>query len=339
MKLTAFIQSSIQSSVPLRVLRSPAGKREYSTRYSLRRKAPPRRVLIVGNGEMGQGLAREIKDNLAGHYVIVGFVTNGSSAEAGELRLEEKELGRREDIAELVQQHQIEEVVIADCRTEKAATLHFTVPAEVAQRDGAHEMGGVRHGVKRLCDVLVASGALILMAPMAGVLAMAIKATSPGPVFYLQERVGQDGRTFTIFKFRTLYEQSETKTGPVLTYRNQDQVTRLGKLLRATHLDECPQFYNVLRGDMSTIGPRPERPCFVEPYSLHISAYSLRHVVRPGITGLAQINSSYLSHPYVKLHYDLTYVHNQSFLLDSWILLRTPISIIRSLFVIRQELP
>lgn len=339
MKLTAFIQSS----VPRRVSPKSIGKGKDLTRYSLRPKTPPLRILIVGSGEMAQELAREIENNLAEYYVIVGFVTN-SSSETEELPLQEKELGRQEDLADLVQRHQIDEVVIADCRTEKMVTPHFTAPLEATgrvetQEMVAQEMVGVRHGVKRLCDVLLASSALILMAPMVAVLAVAIKATSPGSVFYLQERVGQDGRTFTIFKFRTLYEQSEAKTGPVLTYSNQQQVTKLGKLLRATHLDECPQFYNVVRGDMSVIGPRPERPCFVKPYSLHISAYPQRHAVRPGITGLAQINSGYLSHPYVKLHYDLTYIHNQSFLHDSWILLVTPMSIIRSLFNLGKNLP
>jgi lipopolysaccharide/colanic/teichoic acid biosynthesis glycosyltransferase len=173
--------------------------------------------------------------------------------------------------------------------------------------------------------------ALVVAAPVAALAALAIKLTSRGPVFYHQERVGRDGQLFTIYKLRTMVEGAEKETGPTLAWRDDPRSTALGRILRATKLDEWPQFYNVLRGDMSVIGPRPERFCFVQAFGCHIPAYAQRHAIRPGITGLAQVIGGYRTHVYVKLQYDLIYLYNQSLWLDLWILLRTPLAIWQSI--------
>src|SRR5262249_54094337 len=176
---------------------------------------------------------------------------------------------------------------------------------------------------KRLFDVSFSSGALIASAPALALAALAVNLASPGPLFYARERVGRGGRRFTIYKLRTMICGAENGTGPVLAQPHDPRITRIGRVLRATKLDEVPQFFNVLRGDMSVIGPRPERPCFVETYCRHIPAYTERHRVRPGISGLAQVNGGYRTHVYVKLRYDLLYVSRQSFWLDLQIVART----------------
>lgn len=155
---------------------------------------------------------------------------------------------------------------------------------------------------------------------------IAIKLDSRGPIFYRQERVGQDGRRFLLCKFRSMRQDAEKDTGPVWAREGDDRVTRVGRILRRTRIDELPQFYNVLRGDMSLVGPRPERPMFVEQLSEEIPYYPLRHVIKPGITGWAQINYGYantLEHTVEKLQYDLFYIKNISWILDLLIVFET----------------
>ena len=187
------------------------------------------------------------------------------------------------------------------------------------------------HLFKRACEIGLSLVGIVALAPAGVVLALAVKLSSPGPAFYRQERVGRDGRCFLMYKFRTLLHNAESETGAVLTSYEDRRVTPLGRFLRACHIDEIPQMYNVLRGEMSFVGPRPERPCFVEAYSRYIGPYPRRHAVRPGLTGLAQINAGYLTHAYVKLHYDLDYVQQESFWLDLQILWRTPGAILKNL--------
>ena len=153
-----------------------------------------------------------------------------------------------------------------------------------------------------------------------------IKLDSEGPIFFRQERVGQGGHVFTLFKFRSMYKDAEQRTGPVWAQKNDARVTRVGRLLRRTRLDELPQLYNVLRGDMSLIGPRPERPHFVKELIPTIPYYNLRHAVKPGLTGWAQIKHEYtnsLDGSLEKLQYDLFYIKNMSILLDILIMLET----------------
>jgi len=157
--------------------------------------------------------------------------------------------------------------------------------------------------------------------------AIFIKLDSKGPVFYKQERVGQNGRVFWLVKFRSMRQDAEKDTGPVWSTPGGDnRVTRVGRFLRRTRIDELPQIYNILRGDMDMVGPRPERPIFVDQFYEEIPYYPIRHVVRPGVTGWAQVNYGYASkkeQTIEKLQYDLFYIKNISLALDIMIIFET----------------
>lgn len=176
---------------------------------------------------------------------------------------------------------------------------------------------------KRAVDVGVALLILIIFSPVFLLAVLAVRLTSRGPAFYVQERVGYRGRVFRLLKLRTMVEDAEKETGPVLAQADDRRVTKVGRLLRAVRLDEIPQLLNVLKGEMSLVGPRPERPVFVGEFTRSQPAYRYRHLVKPGLTGLAQVYGRYTTSPEDKLRYDLYYIRNYSLLLDLKILLRT----------------
>jgi exopolysaccharide biosynthesis polyprenyl glycosylphosphotransferase len=176
---------------------------------------------------------------------------------------------------------------------------------------------GVNGLPKRALDILVSSFALVLLTIPFGIVAVLIKVTSRGPVFYRQVRMSLDGEPFTMVKFRSMYRDAERSTGPVWTQRNDPRVTPLGRFLRRSNLDELPQLWNVLRGDMSIVGPRPERPHFVEQFSNRLPRYMLRHSVRAGLTGWAQVNGWRGNTPIeTRIEHDLYYIENWSVHLD-----------------------
>ncbi len=179
---------------------------------------------------------------------------------------------------------------------------------------------------KRLFDVVASIAVLIVGAPLWVLLAILIRGTSPGPAIYRQDRVGQHGRVFTMLKFRTMHRDAEAKTGPVWAVENDPRYTSIGRWLRRTRLDEVPQLINVLKGEMSLVGPRPERPYFVETLADEIPLYRRRHRVKPGITGWAQVKWGYdssLADVRQKVKYDFFYIENMSLRMDFKILLRT----------------
>lgn len=179
--------------------------------------------------------------------------------------------------------------------------------------------------LKRLIDFLASGIILFFMSPVIALAVIAIKLDSPGPVFYTQQRVGKDRQVFTIYKFRSMESGSE-KAGARWAAEKDPRVTRVGKLLRLTHIDELPQIWNIFKGDMSLVGPRPERPEFVDTLEDALPYYYVRHTVKPGLTGWAQINYRYgasVEDAHIKLEYDLYYVKNMSVFLDLKILLRT----------------
>jgi exopolysaccharide biosynthesis polyprenyl glycosylphosphotransferase len=179
--------------------------------------------------------------------------------------------------------------------------------------------------VKRGLDVTIAAALLLVFALPMLVITLLVKRSSPGPVLYRQRRVGRDGRPFELLKFRTMYVDAEGGTGPVWARENDPRCTALGGRLRSTSLDELPQLINVLRGEMSLVGPRPERPFFVDKFSRELPDYSLRHTVLPGLTGWAQVrgwrgNTSIER----RLEHDLHYVRHRSLWFDLKILAVTP---------------
>lgn len=176
---------------------------------------------------------------------------------------------------------------------------------------------GINAIIKRIFDIIISLIALIILSPIFLIIAILIKLTSKGPIIYCQERVSLDGAKFTIYKFRSMYVDAESKTGPVMADPNDMRRTPIGAILRKLNLDELPQFYNVLKGDMSVVGPRPERPEFVTEFKEKFPQYILRHKVKPGITGWAQING-YRGKSSIKkrLEFDLFYIENWSLLFD-----------------------
>lgn len=177
--------------------------------------------------------------------------------------------------------------------------------------------------LKRAVDLILSLLGLIIAFPVMLLIALLIKLTSPGPVFYIQKRVGRMGKPFMLYKFRTMINNAEKETGPVIATEKDDRITPIGKVLRATRLDELPQLINVLKGEMSFVGPRPERPFFVRKFEHNNSHYSYRHIVKPGITGLAQVFGKYCTDAEDKLRYDIMYIRNYSLLLDLRIILWT----------------
>jgi exopolysaccharide biosynthesis polyprenyl glycosylphosphotransferase len=180
--------------------------------------------------------------------------------------------------------------------------------------------------LKRLSDMLLAVVGLIVFAPVLVLVALLVKLTSPGPALYSQRRVGHNGQVFTVHKFRSMKVNAEAGTGPVWASRDDPRITSIGRFLRRSRLDEIPQLWNVLVGDMSFVGPRPERPEFVAELTRQIPFYGQRHIVRPGLTGWAQVRYAYgasAEDAMQKLQYDLYYIKNMSVALDLFVILAT----------------
>lgn len=186
--------------------------------------------------------------------------------------------------------------------------------------------GNLYDKVKRIIDIVLASLILLLAFPFWLFIALSIKLEDRGPIFYFQERVGKNKKTFLLIKFRSMKVEAEKETGPIWTEKEDFRVSKVGKVLRITHLDELPQMINVLKGDISLVGPRPERPEFVARLEKEIPYYHIRHFIKPGFTGWAQIKFRYarsVMDSLEKFQYDLYYLKNRSFLLDLLILLKT----------------
>lgn len=180
--------------------------------------------------------------------------------------------------------------------------------------------------LKRIIDVIVSSLILIISLPVCIISAIAIKLDSKGSIFFIQERCGMNGEIFKMIKFRSMLSDAEKNTGPVWSQKNDPRITRVGKIIRVLRIDEIPQMYNVLKGEMSLVGPRPERPYFVEMLAKEIHYYKRRLKVRPGITGWAQVKHKYdetIEDVKIKLRYDLFYIENMSLRMDFKILFRT----------------
>ena len=313
---------------------------------------PRRRVLVVGTGEAASEVIETIRTQRWLGMDIVGAVAmNGARPVLAGGAADVPIVGTREDLPALCASYGADEVIIVSEGAWQDRLLDalsrwpgdraqiYVVPSPYEILIGRREhlrlhdiplievlhdeptAGGVV--VKRTFDVVLASLLLVVALPIMGLLAGAMMLVSGRPIIYRQTRVGKDGRPFIIYKFRTMHRRAEDATGPVLATENDPRVTAPGRWLRATRLDELPQLRNVLRGDMSFVGPRPERPEFVCQYEDEIQGYRERFKVRPGLTGYAQVNGEYHTSATTKLKYDLAYMYNRSFWLDLKILSET----------------
>jgi Undecaprenyl-phosphate glucose phosphotransferase len=293
-----------------------------------------KRILIAGSGELGRLVADKILEHRELGYQIVGFVDDrpvGDHLGYRGLPL----LGSVDDAAEIAAREAIDHLYVALPPEQHVRMLQLiestsrecvdvkVVPdllQVIALRARLEDLDGVpvfNTVVKRAIDIAISSVALALLALPIAILAALVRLTSRGPVFYYQERMGLDGKSITIVKFRSMYDGAEAETGPVWARENDPRVTPLGRVLRKSNLDELPQLWNVLRGDMSIVGPRPERPHFVEQFKHRIPQYMLRHKVKAGLTGWAQVNGWRGNTSIEKrIEYDLYYIENWSVRLD-----------------------
>lgn len=308
--------------------------------------APRRRAVIVGGGPAAALIADTIRRHAWTGVEVLGVVGGDAASGAGGL----PGLGPVEDLIAIVEARAVDEVILTPeaswWRDEIAARVPAGWRADLLVWPSPFEtmIGRLRFRIvgdlpllearvrpnqgagaffKRAFDAAAAAVGLVLLAPGLTLAAALVASTSRGGVFYRQTRVGRDGRLFQLWKLRTMREGAEVETGAVLATADDPRVTAIGRALRGARIDEIPQLWNVLRGDMSLVGPRPERPEFAERFAKAIPGYGLRHAARPGLTGLAQISGEYTSEPDIKLRYDLAYLNNWSFFLDLAILLRT----------------
>ncbi|MCX7016108.1 MAG: sugar transferase [Candidatus Sumerlaeota bacterium] len=310
------------------------------------------RTLIVGGGPVARQAAKSLRRFPEAGRHVVGFVLPDGSPEHS-LGAKSPILGSGKDLPHLIRTHQIDEVIVAqpDLRGERLNQLlaqcekdlvEFRIVPDVTEMifsgvvveeiDGVPFLGlhetpltGWNAFFKRLFDVGVSGVALaVLAAPMAAI-AWLIRRDSPGSAFYLQERMGVDGRLFKIIKFRSMVQDAEEATGPIMARENDPRETRIGRTLRKCRIDEWPQLINVLLGHMSLVGPRPERPFFVSRFKESIPRYMARHKVKSGITGWAQVNGLCGPHGSIeqRVRYDIRYIEEWSWWLDFSILAKT----------------
>jgi sugar transferase (PEP-CTERM system associated) len=319
------------------------------------RVGPREKLLLVGTSPAAVGLARELYEQRHELGVeIAGFI-DPDSGKVGMPLLNPGIIGTVDDIPHIVRSLGVDRVVVslADARGTlpmdkllemKLEGVSFDHLASVyEQYTGKIAVENLRPSwlifsdgfrksrflgaTKRAMDIVCASLGLVLAAPLMLIAAIAVRLTSPGPVLYHQRRVGKNGHIFTVHKFRSMRQDAEAATGPVWASKDGDpRVTPIGAFLRRSRLDEVPQLWNVLKGDMSFVGPRPERPEFVEELTHQIRFYGQRHIVRPGITGWAQVRYTYgatREDALEKLQYDLYYIKNLSIALDLFIIFET----------------
>jgi Undecaprenyl-phosphate glucose phosphotransferase len=303
-----------------------------------------KRVLVAGSGELGKVVVDKLLEHRELGYKVVGFVDDraggdhlgyrglpllGTIAEAGEIL-------QRERIDHLYVALPLDEhvkmVSLVECANREIVEVKvvpdlvqvMALRARLEDLDGipiinVHDgpLRGFNSVLKRAIDIAISGAGLLALAPLIVALALVIRRTSSGPAFFRQERMGLDGRSFWVWKFRSMLDGAERETGPVWAREDDPRCTRVGRFLRKSNLDEIPQLWNVFCGDMSLVGPRPERPFFVEQFKQRIPQYMLRHKVKAGLTGWAQVNGWRGNTSIEKrIEYDLYYIQNWSVMLD-----------------------
>src|SRR5579885_3227553 len=312
------------------------------------------RLLLVGNSPLLGDIARHVEEHPEQGVRIIGRLNDAQ--ELNPWKDTGKILGGLEALPEIVRatnptrivvgmserRNRVPMALLLDLRfaghlIEEAATCYERICGRVSIKElrpsqliYSGDLGPRRKTMRYqvIWNTIFAAVGVILAAPFMLLTALAVRLTSPGPVLYRQTRVGLGGQPFTVYKFRSMWADAERATGAVWAAKNDPRVTPVGRIIRKIRFDELPQLLNVLRGEMSIVGPRPERPEFVKLLSEKIPYYRQRHCVRPGITGWAQINYKYgdtLEDTITKLEYDLYYIKNMSFSLDTFIIFHTEI--------------
>ncbi|MCP2500357.1 MAG: TIGR03013 family PEP-CTERM/XrtA system glycosyltransferase [Deltaproteobacteria bacterium] len=318
------------------------------------RLAPQMNILIVGTGEVARRVGEEVRKSKRLGFHLVGFINappakdTPSEGQVGEI------LGDSEQMDRIIEQHNVDKIVVAI--TERRG--EYPVKEMLALRVGGHQVlewpgffeklsgriptdslapsffifnEGFRKSmfllwIRRVVSVIVAAVLLVLLLPVFLVVAILITLDSPGPIIYSQIRVGQKNKPIRIYKFRSMRNDAEKNGDAVWAVENDPRITRVGHFLRKTRIDELPQLFNILIGELDFVGPRPERPEFVEKLQSLIPFYALRHTVKPGLTGWAQVMFHYgstIDESKEKLQYDLFYIKNMSLKLDLLILFHT----------------
>lgn len=314
-----------------------------------------RRTLIVGSVEESRELFELVEQAPLLGLSVVGFVSTGPVERSTRV----PHLGDIGELEEAIQREKVEEVLVALPSTEhdllldiigkcSASSVRIKIRPDMYDIISGQARTNQIHGVplieitpqlmppwertvKRVMDIVVSLLVITLGMPLWLLIALAIRIDSRGPVLYRQERVGKNGRVFSILKFRSMRSDAEKHSGPTWADKKDPRVTRVGRILRRTHLDEIPQFVNILDGEMSLVGPRPERPFFVEQFVREIPLYRRRLNVRPGLTGWAQVKHKYdasMEDVRMKLRFDLFYIENMSLRMDMKILFHTVFRVI-----------
>jgi sugar transferase (PEP-CTERM system associated) len=311
------------------------------------------RILVVGTGNTARKVVRQILDQREFAYRVIGFIDD-DPARIGERIVNPGIVGTPADMAALIKTHQIDRIVVglsdrrgklpveellrakmAGIRVEDATTTYERVtgkiliddlrPSWLIFSDGFH-VSRMTRWMKRSIDLALSLVLAILAGPLMVLTAVAILIESGRPLFYCQDRVGENGKIFTLYKFRSMRQDAEKAGTPLWATDGDDRITRVGRFIRMTRLDELPQIWNVLLGAMSFVGPRPERPYFVTELAKEIPFYQQRHAVKPGLTGWAQVKYRYgasLEDAMEKLRYDLYYIKHLSVSFDLTIVFDT----------------
>jgi sugar transferase (PEP-CTERM system associated) len=310
------------------------------------------RIMIIGSGPLAKNIAKEIVERVDTGFEVIGFITDNSER-VGEKLVNPCIIGDQSQILDIAARERVDRIIVAieerrgkfpdaqllECKMRGIAIEegiefyeHLTGRLQVESLrpsflifSGGFKKSKLTMWTKRVTGFTLSLIGLILLSPLILIISILIKIDSHGPVFYRQERVGERGKTFKVLKFRSMVESAEAN-GPAWAGENDDRITRVGRWLRRWRLDEIPQMFNVLKGDMSFVGPRPERSFFVEKLRKEIPFYDQRFSVKPGVTGWAQIKYRYgasKEDAVEKLKYDLYYIKNLSPLYDLLIIFET----------------
>lgn len=299
--------------------------------------AGPSRALVICNDALsGEEIAAQINGTAQDWVRVEAYLEVGNLIRLYELRSKFETIiivgnvERKAEIIDLCAAHKQQVMVVPDFfELSMVGARPLQIDDILLFNINPPTLSPGQRMLKRALDLFGSTALLVLASPLLVILPIIIRLSSKGPALFRQERVGRNGKEYALYKFRTMVEDAEQRTGPVLATRNDPRITRLGKFLRDTRLDELPQLINVLNGDMSLVGPRPERAHFVREFSLTVPSYQYRMLVKPGITGLAQVYGRYSTTAARKIRFDLMYIYDYSLVLDLKILLRTILVVLK----------